>query len=98
VALVLYEPLLVTVVGSRDSQAADALRRAALSRYVPSRIVQMLDPKYDPILLSRSGYPVKDRATVYLSVGRSTKAVVQDADELMAQMDRIEVERRRSLE
>jgi uncharacterized protein YyaL (SSP411 family) len=98
VDLVLYEPLLVTVVGSRDSQAADALRRAALSRYVPSRIVQMLDPKYDPILLSRSGYPVKDRATVYLSVGRSTKAVVQDADELMAQMDRIEVERRRSLE
>ena len=49
-------------------------------------------------VMSRSGYPVKDRATVYLSVGRSTKAVVQDADELLAQMDRIEAERRRSLE
>jgi len=94
VDLVYYEPLIVTVVGDRESQGADALRRAALSRYVPSRIVQMLDPKHDPILLSRSGYPVKDRPTVYLSVGRSTKAVVQDADELLKQMDRVEAERR----
>ena len=98
VDLVFYEPLIVTIVGDRTSQAADALRRAALKHYVPSRIVQMLDPAHDPILLQRSGYPVKDRPTVFLSVGRSTKAVVQDPDELLLQMERVETERRVQLD
>ncbi|MCC6671957.1 MAG: thioredoxin domain-containing protein [Planctomycetes bacterium] len=91
--LIFYEPLFVTIVGDRESPEAENLRRTALSTYVPSRIVQMLDPKYDPILLSRSGYPVRERATVYLSVGRSTKAVVNTREELLVEMARIESER-----
>lgn len=94
VDLVFYAPLTVTIIGDRESEAADALRRAALSTYVPSRIVQMLDPRHDPILIGRSGLEVKERPTVYISVGRTTKAVVQDPDELLAQMAEIEAERR----
>lgn len=94
VDLIFYEPLFVTIVGDRDSQGADALRRATLSGYVPSRIVQMLDPEHDPILIGRSGYEVEDRAKAYLCVGRTTKAVVYDPDELLKQVEDIEAERR----
>jgi len=94
VDLVFYQPLMITVVGDRTSPAADALRRAALSVYVPSRIVQMLDPKYDPILLSRSGYAVSDEPAVYISIGKSTKAVVRTPDELLAKIRDLENERR----
>jgi hypothetical protein len=60
---------------------------------MPSRIVQMLDPKHDPILIGRGGYPPAAEPTVYLSVGRTTKAVTKDPDELLAAMNRIEGER-----
>jgi hypothetical protein len=93
VDLIFYEPLQVTIVGDRTSAAADRLRRAALSCYMPSRIVQMLDPKHDPILIGRGGYPPAAEPTVYLSVGRTTKAVTKDPDELLAAMNRIEGER-----
>jgi uncharacterized protein YyaL (SSP411 family) len=95
VDLVFYEPLMVTIVGDRDSEAADALRRAALSLYVPSRIVQMLDPRHDPVLLARSGYEVKDRPVVYVSVGKTTKAVVEKPPDLLAKIAELEAERRR---
>ena len=95
VDLVFYEPLLITIVGHRDSEAADALRRASLSTYVPSRRVQMLDPKFDPILLARSGYEVREAPVVYLSVGKSTKAIVHAPDELIAKITELEAERRR---
>ena len=94
VDLIFYEPLFLTIVGDRDSAAAVELRRAALSAYVPSRIVQMLDPRYDPILLSRSGYEVSDQPAVYVSIGKSTKAVVRTADELVAKIRELESERR----
>jgi hypothetical protein len=92
--LIFYEPLTVTIVGQRDSELSGALRRCALSTYVPSRIVQMLDPRYDPILLERSGYRVEDRPVAYLSVGKTTKAVVHDVEALQQQMTLIEEQRR----
>ncbi len=94
VDLVFYEPLLLTIVGQRDSEAADALRRAALSSYLPSRIVQMLDPRHDPILIGRSGYKVEDQPVVYVTVGRTTRAVVRTVDELRRTVDEIEWGRR----
>jgi len=94
VDLIFYEPLFVTIVGDRNSEGADALRRAALANYVPSRIVQMLDPNHDPILIGRGGYPTVDRPTVYLCVGKTTVAVVDDPQVLQQKMDEIERGRR----
>ncbi|MEZ5963229.1 MAG: DUF255 domain-containing protein [Planctomycetota bacterium] len=94
VDLVFYQPLMLTIVGDRTSDAAAALRSAALSAYVPSRIVQMLDPKFDPILLSRSGYEVGEQPTVYMSIGKTTKAVVRTPDDLLAKIRELENERR----
>lgn len=83
VDLILYEPLTVTIVGEREDPRTDALRRAALSTYVPSRIVQTLDPRHDPILLGRSGFEVRDEPTAYVGVGRTTQAAETDPGALL---------------
>jgi hypothetical protein len=82
------------VVGDRESNGARALRVAAQKSYVPSRIVQALDPKFDPILIGRSGYPVGDRPVAYVCVGKTSKAAVEDADELIRVIDEIQAARR----
>src|SRR5690606_31867066 len=97
VDLVLYAPVMITIVGDRESEQADALRRAALSTYMPSRIVQMLDPKYDPILLSRGGYEVQREPAVYIAIGKQTKAVVRTPEELLIKIRELEHERRQPL-
>lgn len=94
--LIFYEPLFLTIVGDRTSAAAVELRRTALSKYVPSRIVQSLDPKYDPILLGRSGYQVEDAPVVHVTVGRAPRAVVRTPTDLLAAIERIERERRQT--
>ena len=95
VDLLLYEPITVTVVGDRSGTAGRALRRAAQSIYVPSRIVQALDPQYDPILLKRSGYPVGNRPVAYICVGKTTKAMVEDPDQVVKTIEDIERARRK---
>lgn len=97
VDLIFYEPLFLTIVGDRDSQAARDLRRTALAVYVPSRIVQSLDPRFDPILLSRSGYPVEASPVVHLAVGRNPRGTARTPEELLALISRIERERRSML-
>ena len=95
--LIFYEPLFLTIVGDRDSAELIELRRSALSTYVPSRIVQTLDPKHDPVLLARSGLQAEDRPVAWLTVGNTTKAVARTPQELLAAIDTIEHERRRQL-
>lgn len=97
VDLIFYEPLFLTIVGDRDSATAGELRRAALSTYVPSRIVQMLDPKHDPILIGRSGYKVEAEPVVYITVGKSTRSMVRTPAELTAAIEEIEWQRRSRL-
>jgi uncharacterized protein YyaL (SSP411 family) len=94
VDLIFYEPLFLTIVGDRNAAASVELRRTALSTYVPSRIVQMLDPAHDPILLGRSGFAVEAAPVVYLSVGSTQRAVARTPDELLHAIETIEAERR----
>ncbi|MEQ1631892.1 MAG: DUF255 domain-containing protein [Planctomycetota bacterium] len=94
VDLVFYEPLVLTIVGDRDSEAAQALRSTALSRYVPSRMVQMLDPRFDPILIGRSGYKVEAQPVVYVTLGKSTRQTVRTPEQLAAAIEQIGWERR----
>lgn len=95
--LIFYEPLVLTIVGNRDSAEAQALRQAALSTYVPSRIVQTLDPRHDPILMGRSGYKVEDQPVVHLTVGRTTRAAVRSPEQLLKTIEEVEWERRARL-
>lgn len=98
VDLIFYEPLFLTIVGDRESQELVELRRTALSTYVPSRIVQTLDPRHDPVLLGRSGLAAEERPVVHLTVGKTTCGVARTPDELLAAIATIEGERRRRLD
>ncbi|MHC5064144.1 MAG: thioredoxin domain-containing protein [Planctomycetota bacterium] len=92
--LIFYEPLVIMIVGDRKTAEADALRKAALAPYVPSRIVQMLDPVHDPILLGRSGLKAEDRPYVQVSLGHEAKATLHTPEELLAKISELEQERR----
>ncbi len=94
VDLCFYEPLFVTIVGDRETEAALALRRASLSTYVPSRIVQTLDPAHDPILLERSGLAHEGRSVAYLTVGNRAQGAVHSPDELLQAIESVERDRR----
>ncbi len=92
--LVYYEPLTITILGARESEPVDALRRTALTRYVPSRIVQTLDPETDPVLIERGGFSTDDLPAAHVCVGHTTKHVVQTAAALDEAIIQVEVERR----
>ncbi len=93
VDLIFYQPLTITIVGDRDSDAAQLMRSAALSTYVPSRIVQMLDPKYDPILLERSQFEIKEQPVAYLGLGLDQKSKAHSPTELLQKMKDLEQHR-----
>lgn len=93
VDLLLYPPLVVTIVGDRQSIEAKKLRIAAQKSYIPSRIVQMLDPKFDPILLQRSGIKPSEKAKAYLTLERQTLGVFENPDALADKMKQVEQER-----
>ena len=97
VDLVFYEPLFLTIVGDRDGAALQELRRTALSTYVPSRIVQTLDPRHDPILLARSGLAVEAGPVVHLAVGDTPHGAARTPAELLAAIEAIEAGRRAKL-
>ena len=92
--LIFYEPLFLTIVGDRDSEALLELRRTALKTYVPSRIVQTLDPRHDPVLIGRSGLPVEAVPVVHLTVGHQRRGEARTPAELLAAIESIERGRR----
>src|SRR5262245_27548725 len=94
VDLIFFEPRFLTIVGDRDAAESVELRRTALSTYVPSRIVQMLDPRHDPVLLGRSGLKVEEQPVVYVTVGRTTHGVARNPEELLEAIETIEAKRR----
>lgn len=94
VDLAFFDPVVLTIVGDRDSAAAQALRNAALSTYVPSRMVQMLDPRHDPVLIGRSGYKIEPEPVVYVQLGKTTREPVRTPEKLLEALDQIGWERR----
>ncbi|HEB53284.1 MAG TPA: thioredoxin domain-containing protein [bacterium] len=97
VDLCFYPPLIITIVGERDAAATAELRRTALSPYVPSRIVQTLDPTRDPILLSRSGLTPDSSAVAHLTVGSTPQGTAHNPEELLEAIDSVERDRRQGL-
>lgn len=91
VDLLFHEPVHVTVVGPADSPATRALVSAALRPYVASRVVQTLDPRRDPELLERFGFPAHEETPrAYVQRGRESYAETSDPARLPALMTRTE--------
>ncbi len=66
VELLLHPPLHVVVVGGEGDLDAGALLDAASATYLPSRVVQRLDPVMDAGHLHRLGIPSTGRAMAYV--------------------------------
>jgi uncharacterized protein YyaL (SSP411 family) len=91
VDLLYHEPVQVTVVGPADAPGTRALVSAALRPYVASRIVQTLDPRRDPLLLQRFGFPSQEaEPRAYVQRGRGSYAETSDPSRLPALMTRTE--------
>jgi uncharacterized protein YyaL (SSP411 family) len=98
VDLIFYQPMVVTIVGRHGDEATDALRRAALGPYVPSRIVQTLDPERDPILMGRSGLAQQgddgNGPRARIALGLDVKGEARTPSELVETMMQLEEQRR----
>jgi len=70
VELLLHPPLHVVVLGRADDDRAEALLRAASATYLPSRVVQRLDPVHDAAQVERLGLPARDVPTTYVFLAR----------------------------
>lgn len=78
VELLLHPPLHIVVVGSSRDVATTELFEAASSTYLPSRVVQHLDPGEDVDVLARLGLPRDAPATCYVFLAREGAAAHTD--------------------
>lgn len=82
VELVLHPPLHVVVVGPDDEQRSRELLAAASALYLPSRVVQSLDPTLDRDQLQRLGLPAGDPPAVYIMTRRWAVGPLTNEQEL----------------
>jgi uncharacterized protein YyaL (SSP411 family) len=92
VELVLHPPLHIVVVGPVDDPATDRLLAASSETYLPSRVVQRLDPTEDAETLERLGLPARDVPTGYVFTAHDV-ADHDDAVELRAALRAANVRR-----
>ncbi|MFT7485947.1 MAG: hypothetical protein ACI9F9_001799, partial [Candidatus Paceibacteria bacterium] len=89
VDLLFHLPVVVTIVGPRNSDRTSALRQAALRPYIASRIVRVVDPARDAELFARSGLPLpQDGPRAYVERGRESYADTDDPNKLAPLMMR----------
>ena len=84
VELVLHPPLHVVVVGPADDPRTEALFRAASGAYLPSRVVQRLDPQADAAHVARLELPLRDEPVAYVCLAHDCAAEHRDPATLWA--------------
>lgn len=84
VELIVHPPLHIVVVGAGDDPRTHALFRNASYSFLPSRVVQRLDPKLDREHLARLELPVREHPVVYVFLARDCAAEHTEAESLWA--------------
>jgi len=84
VELVLRPPLHIVVVGDRLDARSQALFRAASETYLPSRVVQLLDPATDAEHLQRLELPARPDPVAYVCLAHDCAAEHRDPETLWA--------------
>ena len=84
VELVLRPPLHVVVVGDREDARSQALFRAASETWLPSRVVQLLDPSLDSEQLARLEFPARPDPVAYVCLAHDCAAEHRDPETLWA--------------
>jgi uncharacterized protein YyaL (SSP411 family) len=81
----LRRPLLVTVVGENEDPLRAELLRAARRAYASNKVVQAVDPVWEPTRLARLGYPEEPAPVAYICLGTLCARPTADPDEVLAQ-------------
>jgi uncharacterized protein YyaL (SSP411 family) len=84
VELVVHPPLHIVVVGAADDPRTQDLFRNASYSFLPSRVVQRLDPALDREHLQRLELPVRVDPVVYVFLARDCAAEHTEAESLWA--------------
>ncbi len=80
----------VHLVGAVADPALRALARAHWTRYLPGRVVEILDPALDGDRLATLGYPASDTPRAYVCIGDRCLAPVAAPAELDGQLASLE--------
>ena len=83
------EPVQVHLVGPAEDGRLRELWRAAWSRYLPARVVEILDPAIDGARLSALGYPGADEPRAYVCLGDRCLEPAADPAALAERLDEI---------
>ncbi len=94
VDLFFREPVLIVIVGNPANASTNELHRAALSRYLPARIVHLVDPKKNPEVFQRIQLPLTEKPTAYVSIGKVSFVETSDPRELPAIMEMADRDRK----
>ncbi len=81
----LRRPLIITVVGENEDPTREELLRAARRAYASNRVVQAVDPRWEPTRLARLGYPEAPAPAAYVCLGTLCARPTADPDEILAQ-------------
>ena len=84
VELIVHPPLHIVVVGPADDPRTQALFRNASHTFLPSRVVQRLDPATDRSQLQRLELPVREQPVVYVYLAKDCAAEHTEAESLWA--------------
>lgn len=98
VDLLLHPPLQALIVGARHAEATLAMVRSAVKLYLPSKLVQVIDPTEDADLLARFELPAptgSDPVVAYVNIRRAHVARETTPEGLAAAMKRAGVESER---
>jgi uncharacterized protein YyaL (SSP411 family) len=81
---VLMQPVILTVIGTRDEPGARALLREAWQQYIPGKETKLLDPIEDYEIIEGSGFPAERHPVIYPCIGRMCLPAVETAGEFKA--------------
>ena len=87
VDLYLYPPVHAVIVGDRDDAMTLAMTKAATEIYIPSKLVQVIDPAQDEDLLEAFELPRGKATTAYVNLRTAHVASVSDAAALARVMN-----------
>ncbi len=93
VDLFYYKPIYVIIIGKQESPKTTMLRKAATRIYLPSRIVQTLDPETEPSLVEKMRFPIGSEPKAYVCLEQSCHAAVEEPDRLKDVMLDLETNR-----
>ena len=75
-------PVRLAVVGETSHPGTRSLLKAALKAYVPHRVVQPLDPRYDGEIIASMGFPAGNAPSLYACLGKVCLAPVTEPKEV----------------